>query len=198
MRSGCSRSALSRSCRDRRIRGERAGRHRRKGARPGGSGAADLLDRDTPARRRAPQHPLPRAGAVAEYVDSGASTDEAPDRRSARGTGRLDKKAEQVVALDLRSLSSFTDHFLLATATNQKQLVAIADGVEEILRDHGLRPGIGGVPAPRVDPVGLRLVRGAPLHAQEPKLLCSSGSGRGAAPGAGGMTTPVGNASPAS
>ena len=53
----------------------------------------------------------------------------------------LDRKAEEVVALDLRKLSSFTDHFLLATAMNQKQLVAIADAVEEILRGHGLRPG---------------------------------------------------------
>jgi ribosome-associated protein len=53
----------------------------------------------------------------------------------------LDRKAEEVVALDLRKLSSFTDHFLLATAMNQKQLVAIADAVEEILRVQGLRPG---------------------------------------------------------
>jgi ribosome-associated protein len=53
----------------------------------------------------------------------------------------LDKKAEDVVALDLRKLSSFTDHFLLASASNQKQLVAIAEAVEERLRGEGLRPG---------------------------------------------------------
>jgi len=52
----------------------------------------------------------------------------------------LSKKAEDVVALDLRKLSSFTDHFLLASAGNQKQLVAIADAVEESLRGDGLRP----------------------------------------------------------
>ena len=52
----------------------------------------------------------------------------------------LDRKAEEVVALDLRKLSSFTDHFLLATAMNQKQLVAIADSVLEALRKEGLRP----------------------------------------------------------
>ena len=52
----------------------------------------------------------------------------------------LDKKAADVVLLDLRPLSSFTDYFLLASATNQKQLVAIADAVQEALRLEGLRP----------------------------------------------------------
>jgi ribosome-associated protein len=59
-------------------------------------------------------------------------------RRAAHAA--LDKKAEDVVALDLRKLSSFTDYFLLASGTNQKQLVAIADAVEESLRQEGLRP----------------------------------------------------------
>ena len=52
----------------------------------------------------------------------------------------LDKKAADVVALDLRRLNSFTDYFLLATAQNQKQLVAIADAVLEALRGEGYRP----------------------------------------------------------
>jgi ribosome-associated protein len=59
-------------------------------------------------------------------------------RRAARAA--LDKKATDVVALDLRP-GSFTDFFLLASAANQKQIVAIADAVQETLReqDH-LRP----------------------------------------------------------
>jgi ribosome-associated protein len=52
----------------------------------------------------------------------------------------LDKKAADVVALDLRRLNSFTDYFLLASAQNQKQLVAIADAVLETLRKEGERP----------------------------------------------------------
>ena len=52
----------------------------------------------------------------------------------------LDKKADDVVALDLRRLNSFTDYFLLASAQNQKQLVAIADAVLETLRREGHRP----------------------------------------------------------
>jgi ribosome-associated protein len=52
----------------------------------------------------------------------------------------LAKKAADVVALDLRRDSSFTDYFLLASGANQKQMVAIADSVQESLRGEGLRP----------------------------------------------------------
>lgn len=52
----------------------------------------------------------------------------------------LEKKAADVVVLDLRRLSSFTDFFLLASGHNQKQLVAIADAVLEALRGEGYRP----------------------------------------------------------
>jgi ribosome-associated protein len=58
--------------------------------------------------------------------------------RAARAA--LAKKAADVVALDLRRDSSFTDYFLLASGANQKQMVAIADSVQETLRGEGLRP----------------------------------------------------------
>ena len=53
----------------------------------------------------------------------------------------LGKKASDVVILDLRPTNAFTDFFLLVSGTNQKQLVAIADGIRDALRAHGLRPG---------------------------------------------------------
>ena len=52
----------------------------------------------------------------------------------------LGKKATELVVLDLRKASSFTDYFLLASGGNQKQLLAMADAVLETLRDEGLRP----------------------------------------------------------
>ena len=52
----------------------------------------------------------------------------------------LDKKAEAVVALDLRKGAAFTDFFLLASASNQKQVVAIVDAVLLAMRELGLRP----------------------------------------------------------
>jgi ribosome-associated protein len=54
----------------------------------------------------------------------------------------LDKKAENVVVLDLRKSSAFTDFFLICTATNIRQLQAVADGVEEALRKAGSRPAL--------------------------------------------------------
>jgi len=52
----------------------------------------------------------------------------------------LAKKAEAVVALDLRSSADFTDFFLLLSGQNQRQLVAIADAVLDALRAQGRRP----------------------------------------------------------
>ncbi|HEY0873888.1 MAG TPA: ribosome silencing factor [Vicinamibacterales bacterium] len=52
----------------------------------------------------------------------------------------LDKKAHDVVILDLRSTPAFTDFFVLCSGLNQRQVKAIADGVEEALRAAKLRP----------------------------------------------------------
>ena len=58
--------------------------------------------------------------------------------RAARAA--IDKKAAEVVVLDLRKQSAFTDFFVLASASNQKQLLAVADAVQETMRAEGLRP----------------------------------------------------------
>jgi ribosome-associated protein len=52
----------------------------------------------------------------------------------------LDKKAENVVVLDLRQGSAFTDYFLLVSGDNQRQLVAIADAILAALKALALRP----------------------------------------------------------
>jgi len=59
---------------------------------------------------------------------------------AAAARAALDKKAEHVLALDLRPVADFTDFFLLLTGHNQRQLVAIADAVTETLRAMGQRP----------------------------------------------------------
>ena len=46
----------------------------------------------------------------------------------------LDKKAEDVVVLDLRKADSFTDYFVICTGANPRQITAIADGVQETLK----------------------------------------------------------------
>ena len=46
----------------------------------------------------------------------------------------LDKKAEQLVVLDLRKASGFTDYFVICTGGNPRQITAIADSVRETLK----------------------------------------------------------------
>jgi ribosome-associated protein len=46
----------------------------------------------------------------------------------------LDKKAADVVVLDLRQTPAFTDFFVLCSGQNQRQVKAIVDAVEETLR----------------------------------------------------------------
>ena len=45
-----------------------------------------------------------------------------------------DKKAEKMIALDLRPIASFTEFFVLCSGTNQRQVQAIADEVSEQLK----------------------------------------------------------------
>ena len=51
------------------------------------------------------------------------------------------KKAENIVILDVRKLSSVTDYFVIASGTSEPHLRAIVEEVTGQLRDeHGVRP----------------------------------------------------------
>jgi len=57
----------------------------------------------------------------------------------------LDVKAEDVAALDVRELSSFADVFVVATGRSDRQLRAIADSIEQAMKQSGVVPlGIEG------------------------------------------------------
>jgi ribosome-associated protein len=51
-----------------------------------------------------------------------------------------DKKALDLVVLDLRKAAGFTDFFLICTGGNTRQIRAIADGVIEALASDGVKP----------------------------------------------------------
>lgn len=54
-----------------------------------------------------------------------------------------DKKAADVVVLDLRKTGGFTDFFVICTGNNPRQIVAIADAVRETLKQElGERPAL--------------------------------------------------------
>ena len=52
----------------------------------------------------------------------------------------LAKKAHDLVALDLRELGAVCDYFLLCSASSEVQVKAVAEHVEEVLREKGRRP----------------------------------------------------------
>jgi ribosome-associated protein len=52
----------------------------------------------------------------------------------------LDKKAIDVVVLDLRHTPAFTDFFLLCSGQNARQVQTIADAIEETLKSAKVRP----------------------------------------------------------
>ena len=52
-----------------------------------------------------------------------------------------DRKALDVVIMDLRKADGFTDYFVICTGTNTRQINAIADAVTDVLRNQfGERP----------------------------------------------------------
>jgi ribosome-associated protein len=51
-----------------------------------------------------------------------------------------DKKAADIVVLDLVGLCSFTDRFLICTGGSRRQTQAVADSITQRLKDAGIRP----------------------------------------------------------
>ena len=62
-------------------------------------------------------------------------------RRTAVAAARaaLEKKADAVVVLDLRGVSGYTDFLVIGSGTSDRQMEAIADGVEKELTAQGHR-----------------------------------------------------------
>ena len=59
-----------------------------------------------------------------------------------------DKKAADIVLLDLGELTTLADAFVICSGGSERQLDAIADGIISALRDEGVKPiGREGTPA---------------------------------------------------
>ncbi len=55
------------------------------------------------------------------------------------------RKADDVVGLDVRKISSFADTFIIATGTSDRHVRSVADSIEAALKAHGDPPlGIEG------------------------------------------------------
>lgn len=93
---------------------------------PRESGASQVNSNDLPKTRAAGEPPMLSAARIAAEA-------------------ALAKKAEDVVILDVRGLTSYADYFVLATGTSDRQVMAIADSIQEEMRKAGHRElGIEG------------------------------------------------------
>ena len=52
----------------------------------------------------------------------------------------LDRKAEDIVALDVRELTPFADTFIIATGTSDRHARSIADSITEAMAKRGEKP----------------------------------------------------------
>ena len=69
-----------------------------------------------------------------------AATQHAIDLARAAAAAAEDKLANKIVALDVSDQLALTDIFVLASAPNDRQVSAIVDGIEDKLRELGVKP----------------------------------------------------------
>lgn len=68
------------------------------------------------------------------------ATDHALELVQVAAEAAVDKLAQQVIAFDVSEQLAITDAFVLASATNERQVNAIVDEVEDKLREVGAKP----------------------------------------------------------
>jgi ribosome-associated protein len=120
------------------------GKGKGKGRPAGGRGAKKLAPRRMEkAPRRAPPAPARRAAAPAPAAP--LAPDAARPTALAIAKAALDKKGEDVVVLDVRGLTSYADYFVVVTADSDRQASAIADHVEQTMKQQGVgKVGVEG------------------------------------------------------
>ncbi len=67
------------------------------------------------------------------------ATERALDLALAAARAASDRKAHEIIALDVSERLVLTDVFLIASATNERQVSAIVDAVEEALLARGVK-----------------------------------------------------------
>jgi ribosome-associated protein len=69
-----------------------------------------------------------------------SASDRAVELTIAAARAAADLKAEEIIALDVSAQLVLTDVFLIASGTNERQVGAIVDAVEEALHKLGAKP----------------------------------------------------------
>jgi ribosome-associated protein len=96
-----------------------------------------------------PATPRPDGLPSREAAPAAAADDHAPLELARRIVELAeDKKAADIVVLELGELTTLADYFIICSGGSERQLDAIADGIVSTLRNERIRPiGREGVPA---------------------------------------------------
>lgn len=98
--------------------------------------------------KNAKKSETPTASTTASSTPPRATRATFPKAVSTAIDAARDKKALDIVVLDLRKADGFTDFFVICTGANPRQVTAIADAVQEALKQGGERPaGMEGTDA---------------------------------------------------
>ncbi len=84
-------------------------------------------------------NPASAAHSEIKSIPSAEVKDELDERIVTALRAATDKKALDLVALDLREIATFTDYFLIISGTNDRQVQAISDAVFEELKNVGTK-----------------------------------------------------------
>jgi ribosome-associated protein len=119
--------------------------------------AAGRAKRAAPLRKAGPKRGArrlaPARKTAAPALAPAAAPEAAPAQRPdpsrpaaiALANAALDKKAEDVTVLDVRGLSSYADYFVIMTADSERQASAIADHLEQTMKQQGFsKVGVEG------------------------------------------------------
>ena len=89
-------------------------------------------------------HPVPIGRADVASIKTEQASSELDERITMALHAASEKKAIDIVVLDLREIASFTDYFVITSGANERQVQAISDEVFETLKK-------AGTPAARVE-----------------------------------------------
>ena len=109
------------------------------------SGGAEDATRSAADPRAAARPGLPSSRATGAGARSRPAVVDAVDETVLAMAHRIvelaaDKKASDIVLLDVRGQTTMTDYFVICSGASDRQLNAIADGIVEGLKESGDRP----------------------------------------------------------
>jgi ribosome-associated protein len=99
----------------------------------------------TTSQRRTAKTTKPASDRKAAKAETAARTTKSPRLPKAITVAieaAQDKKATGLVVLDLKKAGAFTDYFVICSASNPRQVQAIADAVEDALKAQKQRPSL--------------------------------------------------------